>query len=54
MAGHRNLYCLISSVYCQMPPNTRINLIKKDPTKQDITVTLKKRYRIAGMEVDCD
>ena len=29
MAGHRNLYCLISSVYCQMPPNTRIKFDKK-------------------------
>ena len=29
MADHRNFSFLISSVYCQMPPNTRINLIKR-------------------------
>ena len=37
-----------------MPPNTPIKLIKKDPTKQDRTGILKKKYRIARMEVDCD
>ena len=28
-ADHRNFYFLIPSVYFQMPPNTRINLIKR-------------------------
>ena len=53
MADHRNFYFLISSVYCQMPPKTRINLIK-NPTKQDRTVIWRKKYRIARIEVDCD
>ena len=36
-----------------MPPNTQINLIK-DPTKQDRTVILRKKNRIARMEEDCN
>ena len=30
-ADHRNFYFINSTLYCQMPPNTRINLIKKIP-----------------------
>ena len=34
-----------------MPSNTRINLLE-DPTKQHRTGILRKKYRIARMEVD--
>ena len=52
-ADDRNSYFLISTLDCQMSPNTRINLIKRSQETREKSVW-RKKYRIARMEVDCD
>ena len=53
-ADHRNVYFLIFTLYCQMPLNIQINLLKRCHKTRKNRYFEEEVYGTAGMEVDCN